>query len=339
MSGWDWVGNALVFGLAPACEHVRQSAQIVLQGQHRADVTPFGHQKNLGVTPNFSHHERALRSYGHQPQLSMLRLMAHLSLLTGAAAAFQSRAPSVRWAAPAVPTIALRASPCRPAVLDAVNVKPSNLVTTAKPGAPPVRAATSTTTFASNTDGRNLPSRRIPLLGALGAVGFGTTKPASARSAPISLSTTDSDDGLLHNWLIFAMSFVILPMRAAIADDSAVGIISLIPAMLFMGTNLGKDGLVYNPLIWLISLNLAMSFVSGTDDSTVRIISLIPAMLFVGTNLGKEDSFRTNFVFLVILLLIQLSTYFAIFGGMTVPIIGLGLLSAIIALLAGPVED
>ena len=222
----------------------------------------------------------------------MLRLMAHLSLLTGAAAAFQSRAPSVRWAAPAVPTIASRASPCRPAVLDAVNVKPSNLVTTAKPGAPPVRAATSTTTFASNTDGRNLPSRRIPLLGALGAVGFGTTKPASARSAPISLSTTDSDDGLLHNWLIFAMSFVILPMRAAIADDSAVA-----------------------------------------------IISLIPAMLFVGTNLGKEDSFRTNFVFLVILLLIQLSTYFAIFGGMTVPIIGLGLLSAIIALLAGPVED
>merc|ERR1712194_501726 len=108
---------------------------------------------------------------------------------------------------------------------------------------------------------------------------------------------------------------------------------------LFMGTNLGKDGLVYNPLIWLISLNLAMSFVSGTDDSTVRIISLIPAMLFVGTNLGKEDSFRTNFVFLVILLLIQLSTYSAIFGGMTVPIIGLGLLSAIIALLAGPVED
>ena len=159
--------------------------------------------KNYSVTPNllFSRHETR-RCTPHQPQLSMLRLVAHLSLLTGAVAAFQSRASSVRWAAPAVPTIASRAPPCRPAVLDAVNVKPSNLVTTAEPGAPPVRAATSTTTFASNTDGRNRPSRRIPLLGALGAVGFGTTKPASARSAPISLSTTDSDDGLLHNWLI-----------------------------------------------------------------------------------------------------------------------------------------
>ena len=220
----------------------------------------------------------------------MLRLVAHLSLLTGAVAAFQSRAPSVRWAAPAVPTIASRASPCRPAVLDAVNVKPSNLVTTAEPGAPPVRAATSTTTFASNTDGRNRPSRRIPLLGALGAIGFGTTKPASARSAPISLSTTDSDDGLLHDWLIFC------------------------------------TGLIF-----------ARSFV--TDDSAAGIISLIPAILFMGTNLGKKDSFLTIFVFLVMGLLIQLSTYFAIFGDMTVPIIGLGLLSAIIALLAGPVED
>ena len=133
----------------------------------------------------------------------MLRLVAHLSLLTGAVAAFQSRAPSVRWAAPAVPTIALCS--CRPAVLDAVNVKPSNLVTTAEPGAPPVRAATSTTTFASNTDGRNLPSRRIPLLGALGAVGVGSTKPASARSAPISLSATDGGDGFI--WLIFALLF------------------------------------------------------------------------------------------------------------------------------------
>lgn len=134
----------------------------------------------------------------------MLRLVAHLSLLTGAVAAFQSRAPSVRWAAPAVPTIASRASPCGPAVLDAVNVNPGNLVTTAEPGAPPVRAA-ATTTFASNKDGRNLPSRRIPLLGALGAVGFGTTKPASARSAPISLSATDGDDGFI--WLILAMCF------------------------------------------------------------------------------------------------------------------------------------
>ena len=136
----------------------------------------------------------------------MLRLVAHLSLLTGAVAAFQSRAPSVRWAAPAVPTIASRASPCRPAVLDAVNVKPSNLVTTAEPGAPPVRAATSTTIFASNTDGRTRPSRRIPLLGALGAVGVGTTistKPASARSAPISLSATGGDDGFI--WLILAL--------------------------------------------------------------------------------------------------------------------------------------
>ena len=136
----------------------------------------------------------------------MLRLVAHLSLLTGAVAAFQSRAPSVRWAAPAVLTIASRASTCRPAVLDAVNVKPSNLVTTAEPGAPPVRAATSTTTFASNTDGRNLPSRRIPLLGALGPLVVGTSKPASARSAPISLSVTDGDDGFI--WLILALVFM-----------------------------------------------------------------------------------------------------------------------------------